>query len=345
MRHPDAPTGRSRGSGSRTQGPALLSVVIPCLDEEEGIGITHRATVAALEKIPDCDLEIIYVDDGSRDSTLERLRDIQSADERVRVIGFTRNFGQTNAITAGLTYSAGDAAVIMDADMQDPPAVAAEMFERWRSGTDIVYGVRSRRKGERHFKRWTAYLFYRLFSRLTSFTVPVDAGEFKLMDRRVVDSLLAMPERTRYLRGMVAWTGFTREIVRFDRPLRQMGVTKWPFRKQVGLALDGLISFSMAPLRLAVLLGMLTSLAALAGLVYGFWVRLFTDGWVSGWAILFSAVLVMGGVQTMIIGIVGEYVGRVFLEVKQRPLFLTSEMLGFASSGAETAGSRDRPDR
>ena len=321
----------------RAHRPAL-SVVVPCYDEEAVIGETHRRLAAALEAIPDIDFEIVYVDDGSRDSTLALLRDMQRSDSRVRVVALSRNFGHQIAVTAGLAEAGGDAAAVIDADLQDPPEVLARLVERWRGGADVVYGVRTAREGETAFKRWTASAFYRLVGRISDTDIPLDAGDFRLMDRKALDAFLAMPERDRFVRGMVAWLGFRQEPMPYRRAARAAGETKYPLRKMLGFAAAGVISFSLARLRLAVWLGFAASGFAVAGIAYAIVVRLFTDAWVTGWAMLFIAILFFGGVQLTVIGILGEYVGRIYGEAKRRPLWLVKERIGFPD---RAAGQRD----
>ena len=317
---------------SRDGPPALLSVVVPCFSEEAVVRKTHGRLVAVLEEIPGLDFEIVYVDDGSRDSTLDLLRELQRADRRVRVVALSRNFGHQIAVTAGLQSVVGDVIVVIDADLQDPPEVIPEMLDRWRDGVDIAYGVRTERAGETKFKRWTAFTFYRLIRRLANIPIPLDTGDFRLMDRMAVDAFLAMPERDRWVRGMVAWTGFRQEPVQYKRAARAAGVTKYPFRKMLRFAVDGILSFSLVPLRLATWLGLFTAGLAMLGVLYALVVRLFTAIWVSGWALLFIAVLFLGGVQLVMLGILGEYLGRIYGEVKRRPLYLVKERLGFAST-------------
>lgn len=307
---------------------SLLSVVVPCFNEEEVLPKTHRRLIEVLEAIPVHAFELIYVDDGSRDATLDILRGIQRADARVRVVVLSRNFGQQMALTAGLQNSAGAAVVVIDADLQDPPEVIRKMVDRWRQGVDIAYGTRTKRQGESIFKRGAAGVFYRLFNRLADIDIPLDTGEFRLMDRAVVDAVLAMPERDRSTRAMVAWTGFHQEPVHFDRMPRVAGKTKWPLRNMVSFAMDGILSFSLAPLRLAIWLGLLAVGLALSGILYALGLRLLTDTWLSGGASLFIVVLFLGGVQLVLLGILGEYVGRIYGEVKRRPLYLVKERIG-----------------
>ena len=310
----------------------LLSVVVPCFNEEAVIRETHRGLVAALEKVPELDFELIYVDDGSRDATLKLLRGLQRMDERVRVLALSRNFGQQIAVTAGLQCAEGDAVVIIDSDLQDPPAVILEMLEHWREGVDVAYGLRTEREGETAFKRWTASAFYRLINRIADVAIPVDTGDFRLMDRKVVNAFLAMPERDRLMRGMVAWTGFRQEPVPYRRAVRTAGETKYSFRKMLRLAIDGILSFSMVPVRLATYVGFCTSGLALLGIAYALGLRIFFDIWITGWTLLFIAIVFFGGVQLVFIGIMGEYLGRIYGEVKRRPLYLIKERLGFAAT-------------
>ena len=331
-----------RNPDGRTRPRPALAVVVPCFDEAPVIRKTHERLVATLGKISDVDFSILYVDDGSRDSTLDVLREIQSTDPRVRVVALSRNFGHEVATTAGIAEAdAADAVAIIDADLQDPPEVLVEMLERWRGGADVAYGVRIERDGETALKRWTSRLFYRLINRLSDVPIPLDAGDFRLMDRRVADAFLAMPERERFVRIMVAWTGFRQVPVPYRRAARAAGETKYSYRKLLGLALDGILSFSSAPLRLATWTGSLAAGIALCGIVYALVVRLFTNTWVSGWAALFVAILFMGGVQLLLIGVLGEYLGRVHAEVKRRPLYLVKERLGFPP--ADPAGARKSP--
>ena len=327
----------SLAGGCRT----LLSVVIPCFDEEAVIRETHRRLVATLEAVADLDFELVYVDDGSRDGTLSLLRELQRADACVRVLALSRNFGHEIAVGAGLQHVAGQVVVLIDADLQDPPEIIPEMLDRWREGVEVAYGVRTERDGEAWFKRWTAAAFYRFLNRLADVSIPLDVGNFRLMDRKVVDALLTMPERDRFLRGMVAWIGFRQQPVPYRRGPRSAGETKYPFGKMLRLAIDGVLSFSLAPLRLATWLGFVASGLALAGIVYALVLRLFTATWVSGWTSVFIAVLFLGGVQLLLIGILGEYIGRIYGEAKRRPLYLVKEQLGFPSTRRRAV--RDEP--
>ena len=321
--------------------PALLSVVVPCRNEEAVLREFQARMQAALRDVADVEYELIYVDDGSVDDTFGVLQGMQQEDDRVRVLRLSRNFGQELALTAGLAESIGDAAVLIDADLQDPPAVIAEMVSRWRAGADVVVGTRLARTGERRFKRWSASLFYRALNRLAEHAVPLDAGNFRLMDRKVVDALLAMPERDRLTRAMVSWIGFRQEAVSYERDPRVAGKTNYRLRHMLRLALDGVFSFSLRPLRLATWLGFLAASLALAGICYAVTVRLLTDAWVSGWAALFIATLFVGGSQLVVVGILGEYVGRIYGEVKRRPMYFVAQKLGFpAGDDGPASGPR-----
>ena len=312
----------------------MLSVVVPCFNEEAVIAATHERLARVLDATP---FEIVYVDDGSSDGTWARLSEIQRKDARVRLVRLSRNFGHQMASTAGLQHAGGDAVVLIDADLQDPPEVIPEMLAKWREGFQVVYGSRVSRRGEGWFKAATAKAFYRLINRVSEVPIPLDTGDFRLMDRRVVEAVLAMPERDRFLRGMVSWVGFRQTSVNYTREARQAGKSKYPLRKMVHFAGDGILSFSLAPLKLAAVLGFFSSAIALGGIVYTLIVRLETREWVPGWASIFLAVLFMGGAQLICLGVMGEYLGRVYGESKHRPLYFVAEKIGFQShDGAET---------
>lgn len=323
----------------------LLSIVVPCFNESEVVAETHRQLSALADRLASTeqlDTEIIYIDDGSHDETLTLLLGIGKSDSRVRVIGLSRNFGHQVAVSAGLEHASGEAVVLIDADLQDPPRVIEQMVARWKDGVDVAYGQRSEREGETRFKRWTASMFYRGINRMSDVSIPLDTGDFRLMDRQVVDALLAMPERDRFVRGMVAWVGFRQEAVPYVRAPRAAGTTKYPLKRMLSFATDGILSFSLVPLRLAVYLGMGASVIAAIGIIYALVSRLFTDQWVTGWTALFIAVLFIGGVQLLFLGVIGEYLGRVYGETKRRPLYLIAQRSGF-SEGDErpTDAARD----
>jgi glycosyltransferase involved in cell wall biosynthesis len=309
--------------------PEMISIVVPCLNEEEVLRDTNRRLVAVLEQLPQ-KFEILYVDDGSSDRTPEILGALQADDERIRVVRFSRNFGHQMAITAGLEHASGDAVAIIDADLQDPPEVIADFVAKWMDGFDVVYGVRREREGETAFKLWTAKLFYRLIGKLSDTEIPLDTGDFRLMGRRVVDALLAMPERDRFVRGMVSWLGFSQAALPYRRVARAAGVTKFSLFKMLRFATDGIVSFSILPLRLATWVGFAASGVALLGVLITVVERLMgVEGLVKGWASILVAILFIGGVQLICMGIIGEYVGRIYGESKRRPLYVVRERMGF----------------
>lgn len=301
---------------------------------------THERLVEALSAIDSVSFELVYVDDGSSDGTAAILEGLQADDDRVRVLRLSRNFGHQIAITAGIEHAAGDAVVVIDADLQDPPELIAEMVGRWREGFKVVYAERTGREGESALKLATARTFYRLLSRISDTDVPLDVGDFRLMDRQVVDAFLAMPERDRFVRGMVSWVGFPQAAVPFRRQPRAAGETKYPFFRMLAFAADAIVSFSFAPLRLATWLGFLSAFLALGGIAYAFaqWV---VGNTVAGWTTVFVAVLFLGGVQLIALGIVGEYVGRIYREAKRRPLYLVERRLGFAEADSAVEPQRD----
>jgi dolichol-phosphate mannosyltransferase len=302
-----------------------LSVVVPCYNEQESIHACHAKLTEVLSALKES-YEIVYVDDGSRDKTAELLEDLHARDAHVVIVRLSRNFGHQPAVTAGLSASLGHAVVIIDADLQDPPELIPQMVALWRSGYKVVYGIRQTRDGETPFKLWTAKAFYRLINSLSDVEIPIDTGDFRLIDRVVVDVFLQMPERHRLLRGMWSWIGFPQVGLPYQRAPRFAGETKYPLRKMLGLALDGIVSFSVVPLRLVTALGFLSAGAAFIGIVYTLWVRLLTHSWVRGWAISFVGMLFMAGVQMLCLGILGEYIGRIYTESKQRPLFIQLEV-------------------
>jgi dolichol-phosphate mannosyltransferase len=305
----------------------LVSVIVPCYNEEEVLGECHSRLTEVLTAYCGTDYELIYVNDGSKDGTEELLRSLHELSEQTRVVMLSRNFGHQAAVTAGLTAATGQCAVIIDADLQDPPSVIPQMLDRWREGYEVIYGIRESRVGESGFKLRSARLFYRLINRLSDVEIPLDSGDFRLLDRRAMNALLSMPERHRLLRGMSSWIGFRQFGLRYARSARFAGSTKYPVSKMVNLALDGIFSFSTVPLRMVTVLGFVTAACATLGILYSLVVRIFTPHWVAGWATLILAVLFMGGVEMLCFGILGEYIGRIYTEIKQRPLFLVREVL------------------
>ena len=311
---------------------ACISVVVPCYNEEEVIGLSHPCLRAALETL--CDdgetrYEIIYVDDGSADKTASLLSKIALHDTGVRIVSLSRNFGHQSAVTAGLDYAVGDCAVIIDADLQDPPELIAAMVGLWRDGNDVVYGQRTDRDGESAFKIATARAFYRGLNAMSDIEIPLDVGDFRLIDRCVMEALADMPERDRFLRGMISWVGYRQIALPYRRAARAAGQSKYPLTKMIRFALDGMLSFSLAPLRFVIAIGSWIVVAAILGIIYAVTNRLFTDQWVSGWTMLFIAIMFMGGVQLMVLGVIGEYVGRIYMAAKDRPLYIVKRKVGF----------------
>jgi dolichol-phosphate mannosyltransferase len=296
----------------------LLSVVAPLFEEEALVDAFHARVCAALEGIP---FELVLVDDGSADRTPELLAALAERDARVRTIQLSRNFGHQTALTAGLDHARGDAVVMMDADLQDPPELIPEMLEHWRRGTDVVYAVRRRRDGETRFKLATARWFYKLFSAVGDVALAPDSGDFRLLDRAPLDALGSMRERNRFLRGMTVWIGYTQTAVPYERDARYAGETKFTLRRMLSFSLDAISSFSHRPLQLATLIGFLC--AALAFVLIPLVVALRIAGsYLPGFGSITIAVLLLGGIQLMAIGMIGEYVGRIYDEVKRRPLYL-----------------------
>ena len=337
---PQSPAGTMallpRGSAEPGGERPVLSVVVPCANEEAVLPETNLRLIAALEAITP-NFEIIYVDDGSTDSTPDLLREMQLHENRIRAIRFSRNFGHQLAITAGLEHARGDAVVIIDADLQDPPEVIREFFQKWLDGHDVAYGVRVEREGETAFKRGTAKLFYRFISHLSDTAIPLDTGDFRLMDRRVVDALLSMPERDRFVRGMVSWLGFSQVAVPYRRAARFAGDTKFSLFKMMRFATDGIVSFSIPPLRMATWIGFAASGIALVEIAVALLDRFFTHGLVRGWTSTVIAIWFVGGVQLICLGIIGEYVGRIYGESKRRPLYVVRERMGFEATDAADA--------
>lgn len=311
------------------QSKSKLSIIVPCFNEEEVIAETVRQILSFSDSLSDLAVEIIFVDDGSKDRTLDMLEASATDDQRIKIISFSRNFGHQIAVTAGLNMATGDAVVLIDADLQDPPDVIHQMLAKWKEGFDVVYGVRTERVGESSFKLGSAKLFYRILNRLSSVAIPLDTGDFRLMDRRVVRVLAGMPEQDRFVRGMVAWVGFKQFALPYKRVERFAGVSKYPLRKMLRFALDGILSFSTKPLQVAVGFGFTCAAFSVFGILYALFLRLFTNIWVEGWTALMIAVLFIGGVQLICIGILGEYVGRIYNEAKRRPLYIVKTQIGF----------------
>lgn len=323
----------------------LISVVVPVYNESEVIGTFYDRATGALARLEGFDYELVFVDDGSRDDSYEKLSLFAATDPHVCVLKFSRNFGHQIAITAGIDYARGDCVVVIDADLQDPPEVVSAMVDKWHQGFDVVYGVRAEREGEGAMKLATASLFYRLLGRLTTIQIPVDVGDFRLLSRRAVDQLKQLREKDRFVRGLVSWIGFNQTGVVYHRDKRYAGETKYPYRKMIKFALDGITSFSTAPLKVASWTGYGAALLAILYLLSVF-VQKLLGYTVEGWATIMVALLFLGSVQLICLGILGEYLGRIFNEVKPRPMYVVEEVLASSSSRelsiAGSARSRGR---
>lgn len=298
-----------------------LSVVVPAFNEEHVLPEFHRRLSAMLETLP-ARAEIVYVNDGSTDGTLSIMRGLRESDPRVAVVDLSRNFGKEIALTAGLDHAHGDAVAIIDADLQDPPEVLPELFQGWLEGYDVVYGQRTSRRGETALKRSTAYLFYRTIQRLSRVRLPEDTGDFRVLSRRAVDALARLREQHRFMKGLFAWIGFRQKAVAYERAPRAGGTTKWNYWRLWNFALDGITSFTTAPLRIATYLGLVAAAGAFAYGVYMIGRTILFGNPVPGYPSLLVVILFLGGAQLMTIGIIGEYLGRMFDESKQRPLYL-----------------------
>jgi dolichol-phosphate mannosyltransferase len=318
----------------------VLSFVIPLFNEELIVPELDRRLQEFFRElgagVGDA-WEVVFVNDGSKDQTLPLLKDLAAREPRYRVLSFSRNFGHQVAITAGVDRAEGEAVVVMDADLQDPPEVVRRMIDRWREGYDVVYGVRESREGETVFKRFTAAMFYRGLRALLGVSIPVDAGDFRLMSRPVVLALRALREQHRFVRGMVAWIGFRQVAVKYHRPPRFAGETKYPVRKMLKFAIDGITSFSIVPLKVATWLGVLAGALALVAAGWAVYVKLYLSGVVPGWTTITILVALGSSAQLLMTGILGEYVGRIYEEVKRRPLYLVAEEINLSS------GADDRP--
>lgn len=306
---------------ARSREPKLISVVAPVLDEEATVGLFHERVRSALEPLP---FELVLVDDGSTDGTPALLRTMVAADHRVRVITLSRNFGYQAAVTAGLDHAQGDVVVTIDSDLQDPPELILDMLDRWRDGADVVYGYREERPGETWVKLATARWFTKLFARVARIDLPPNVGDYRLLDRRAVDALLSMREHSRFMRGMAVWIGYTQTTVPYVRDARHAGKTRYRWATLIKISLDALTSYSRAPLRLATVIGFLVSALTFLAIPLVIIGRLF-GVYVEGITSVLLAVLALGGIQLITLGIVGEYVARVYDEVKRRPLYLVKD--------------------
>jgi polyisoprenyl-phosphate glycosyltransferase len=307
------------------------SLIVPIFNEAENLTALYERVAAVMAQLPGVS-ELLLVDDGSRDASLDMMRQLQQQDERVVYLSLARNFGHQVAVTAGLNFARGDVIVILDADLQDPPELIPQMLELWQQGYQVVYAQRTRRQKESILKRWTAFWFYRIINRLADIELPKDSGDFCLMDRCVVDLLNTMPERNRYIRGLRAWVGFKQTAISFERPPRFAGDVKYTFTKSLQLAINSIISFSRVPLRLATYVGLFSAGLSLVMVILVVYWRFFEPGSrLTGYGLIAGAIFFLGAIQLICIGILGEYIGQIFEEVKGRPLYTLKEVCGFES--------------
>lgn len=301
-----------------------LSIIIPIYNEEGNIQVLFDRLSQVVKRMG-ADAEYIFVNDGSRDRSIELIRDLARREDAVRFIDFSRNFGHQIAVTAGLDHSVGKAVVIIDADLQDPPELIIELYKKWQEGFEVVYAKRRSREGENFLKKFTAKLFYRLLKRITSINIPVDTGDFRIIDRKVVDVLCNMPEQQKFLRGQISWIGFRQTYVEYNREARNAGETGYTYKKMIRFALDGITAFSNLPLKFATMAGFFVSGVAFLLILYALYERLITKDYVPGWASLMMAVLFIGGVQLISIGIIGEYISRLSTNIRNRPLYIVRD--------------------
>jgi dolichol-phosphate mannosyltransferase len=301
-----------------------ISIVVPVYNEEKSIRLMYDRLLASISKISS-NFEIIYVNDGSRDNSFLELVKLSKEDERVKYINFSRNFGHQIAVTAGLDKSKGDAVVIIDGDLQDPPEVIPEMYAKHKEGFEVVYGQRLKRKGESFFKKITAKYFYRILKKITSVNIPVDTGDFRLIDRKIVNDLKNMPEQNKFLRGQIAWLGYRQTSVFFERDERKFGETGYPFSKMLKFALDGITGFSDVPLQFVTKTGIFISFISFLIILYAVFSHFVLEKTITGWTSLIISSMFIGGVQLISIGIIGEYISRINKNVQNRPLYIIDQ--------------------
>lgn len=306
----------------------MISVIVPLYNEEEVIAESYKRLTSVMQGMGE-EYELVFINDGSRDKTAQLTADIAEKDKHVRLICFSRNFGHQIAITAGMDYAKGDAVVIIDADLQDPPEVIPLMVEKWKEGYHVVYGKRTKRHGETMFKKVTAKVFYRFLQRMTQVDIPTDTGDFRLIDRKVCDAMKKLREQNRYVRGLVSWVGFKQYALEYVRDERFAGETKYPLKKMIRLAMDGIASFSYKPLKLATMVGFALTGISFLYLLFVVLQKLFGTPTVAGWASILAVQLFFNGVILIILGIIGSYIGRIYEESKGRPLYIVQEEIGF----------------
>jgi glycosyltransferase involved in cell wall biosynthesis len=303
----------------------IYSVIAPIYNEQETVSHFYARTIAVMEGLGE-PFELVLVNDGSRDGSYALLKELHEKDSRVRVVNFSRNFGHQMAISAGLDHARGEAVVIIDSDLQDPPEVIPSLVARWKLGAQVVYAQRAKRPGETRFKLFTASAFYRVITRITTMDLPRDTGDFRLLDRRVVDTLIQMREHNRFMRGLSVWVGFRQECVQYDRQERFAGSTHYPFLKMLRFSVDAITGFSYAPLQLATTFGFVLAGLSLLGIMLTIILRIF-GGAIVGQGTTLIVVLFLGGIQLIFLGVIGEYLGRIYDEVRGRPLYIVSDLL------------------
>lgn len=309
-------------------GDIRYSIVAPCWNEEGNLPELYRRVTEVLDQTAE-PWELVLINDGSTDRTVEIMRELHAADPRVHIVDFARNFGHQLAVTAGMDYAQGDAVILIDSDLQDPPELILEMIEKWKAGYEVVYAVREERKGETWFKLMTAKLFYRLIYRITDVDIPLDTGDFRLMDRKVVQQMRSMKEHHRFIRGMTSWVGFKQTGVTYVREERFAGETKYPLRKMVRFAITAITGFSIFPLQLATFLGFIIAVLSALFIIGAIIARLSGGQAFAGQATTLIMVLFLGAIQLISLGIIGEYLGRIYDEVRGRPLYVVNEAIGF----------------
>lgn len=320
---------------------AKYSIIVPMYNEQEVIAHTYAKLKSVMDGYGE-PYELIFVNDGSKDRTVEIVDAICKDDSHVRLINFSRNFGHQIAITAGMDYAQGEAVIIIDADLQDPPEVMLLMIAKWKEGYEVVYGKRLKRKGESMFKKVTAKLFYRTMRSLTNFDIPMDTGDFRLIDRKVCDVLRGLKEKNRFVRGLVSWVGFRQTMVEYVREERFAGETKYPLKKMISFAVDGITSFSYKPLKIATYFGFILSLSSFLYLLVVLFQKLFTSANMQGWTSIVAINLLFNGIILMLLGVIGEYIGRIYDESKNRPLYIVRETQGFKTEEAEAGEDKER---
>lgn len=306
----------------------IITILVPCYNEEKSLDILYNRINNMIAQLPDYKFQVLLVNDGSRDGTLCKMQELRAKDPMVSYLSLSRNFGKENAMLAGLDYAEGDAVILMDADLQDPPELIPQMIEEWEKGYDDVYARRRNRAGETWFKKASAHWYYRILQRFADIDIPADVGDFRLLDRQAVDALCSLREKQRYTKGLFCWIGYNKKELLFDRDPRAAGKSKMSFFKLLGLAVDGITSFSVAPLRLASILGLIISSVAFIYLLFVVIKTLLFGDPVAGYPSMISIILFIGGIQLVVLGIIGEYVGRIFYEAKGRPDYLVSELNG-----------------